>query len=180
MEKQEKYLYAPNLIAICIDHKSEADYEGKLWEEYDEDPKEFRSILEIFRIIEDFLDELDFPQRSTVPRSFQKKGLLTGTQDKHKERAKKMGNLEDKNGEEGTFIVQIKYRQNATWQGQVVWAEQNKKEYFRSALELLRLIDGAMSGGEKGFEAEGRAIGAGENSPAQNPEEGKKEAGEQA
>lgn len=171
MEKKEIYLYAPNLIAICIDRKSHADYEGKLWNEYSESPQEFHSILEIFRMIEDFLDELDFPQRSTVPRSFAGRALREETQDKRKGKTKKMGNLEDKNGEEGTFIVQIKYRQNATWQGQVVWAEQNKKEYFRSALELLRLIDGAMSGGEKGFEAEGEAI-SGNLSPDQPGESG--------
>ena len=69
----------------------------------------------------------------------------------YRKRDKIMGNLEDKNGAEGTFIVQIKYRQNSTWQGQVVWAEENKKVYFRSALELLRLIDGAISEGAGGF-----------------------------
>ena len=33
---------------------------------------------------------------------------------------------------------------NATWQGEVTWAEANKKKSFRSALELIRLIDGAL------------------------------------
>ena len=40
-----------------------------------------------------------------------------------------------------TFIVRIQYRQNASWQGQVTWAEENKTASFRSALELLKLID---------------------------------------
>lgn len=45
----------------------------------------------------------------------------------------------------GTFVVNICYCENNTWQGYVVWAEKNKKEYFRSALELMKLIDGALS-----------------------------------
>ena len=44
----------------------------------------------------------------------------------------------------GTFIVHIQHRQNATWQGMVTWANEGKCKSFRSALELLKLIDGAL------------------------------------
>ena len=40
-----------------------------------------------------------------------------------------------------TFVVHIISQENATWQGQVTWAEKNKTVPFRSALELLKLID---------------------------------------
>lgn len=53
----------------------------------------------------------------------------------------------------GTFIVHVRYRQNATWQGDVIWAEKNERQGFRSALELLKLIDSALDG-EEGEEAE--------------------------
>ncbi len=46
----------------------------------------------------------------------------------------------------GTFIVKVDYCENETWQGRVTWAEENKSEHFRSALELIKLIDGAMQG----------------------------------
>lgn len=49
------------------------------------------------------------------------------------------------NAEKGTFVVHIQCRQNATWQGNVVWAEKNMKKNFRSALELIKLIDSALS-----------------------------------
>lgn len=38
----------------------------------------------------------------------------------------------------------VSHCDNATWQGEVTWAEANKKKSFRSALELIRLIDGAL------------------------------------
>jgi len=45
-----------------------------------------------------------------------------------------------------TFIVQIFDGQNATWQGTIEWTGENKKQSFRSALELIRLIDSTMDG----------------------------------
>lgn len=50
----------------------------------------------------------------------------------------------------GTFLVNVQYCENSTWQGYVVWAEKNKKKYFKSALELMKLMDEAleMSGSE--------------------------------
>ena len=57
---------------------------------------------------------------------------------------------------EGTrFIVNIRYRENATWQGEVLWVNQNKQCSFRSALELLKLIDGALDREETGEEPAG-------------------------
>ena len=108
-------------------------------------------MLQAIEQIEEFLDDLNFPQKSTIPRTFGNTSAQGMAQAFYRKRDKIMGNLENKNGAEGTFIVQIKYRQNSTWQGQVVWAEENKKVYFRSALELLRLIDGAISEGAGGF-----------------------------
>ena len=44
----------------------------------------------------------------------------------------------------GTFVVKILDRQNATWQGSVTWLEEQKVQFFRSALELMKMIDGAL------------------------------------
>ncbi|MGI6664896.1 MAG: hypothetical protein ACOX3W_05760 [Christensenellaceae bacterium] len=49
--------------------------------------------------------------------------------------------IEEKNA---TFTIQIKYRQNATWQGSINWAEGKKTENFRSELELMNMIDDVL------------------------------------
>lgn len=46
--------------------------------------------------------------------------------------------------DKGTFIVKIYNRKNATWQGSVTWTERQKEQYFRSALELLKMIESAL------------------------------------
>jgi len=57
----------------------------------------------------------------------------------------------------GTFEVSVKFKQNADWQGQILWAEKNLRQSFRSVLEMLKLMDEALAeGGAKsvGWEEE--------------------------
>lgn len=42
------------------------------------------------------------------------------------------------------FVVNIMDQQNATWQGTVTWTDGQKTAPFRSALELLHLIDSSL------------------------------------
>ena len=55
----------------------------------------------------------------------------------------KLGEPPDKR----TFIVKVEFSQNSTWQGRVIWAEENRSVRFRSALELVKLMDEAISEG---------------------------------
>ena len=48
----------------------------------------------------------------------------------------------------GTFEISVKFMQNSTWQGQIHWVDKNKKQNFRSALEMLKLMDEALTGTE--------------------------------
>lgn len=43
-----------------------------------------------------------------------------------------------------TFIIKVMDQQNATWQGSVTWVDEQREQSFRSTLELLKLIDGAL------------------------------------
>lgn len=54
----------------------------------------------------------------------------------------------EKSGELATFVIHVKYRQNSTWQGDIFWTEKQEKRNFRSALEMLKLIDGALDQAE--------------------------------
>ena len=54
-----------------------------------------------------------------------------------------------KGNQTGTFLVKILDSQNSTWQGSVTWVEGQKVQNFRSALELLKLIDGVIGQNEK-------------------------------
>ena len=55
-------------------------------------------------------------------------------------------------GKKGTFVVHVQYLENSTWQGEIVWAEKNESLKFRSALELLKIMDSALGTTDQGEE----------------------------
>lgn len=133
---------APNLVNVCIDGAESQFYHGRLYHKYQLEPRLFKDVREMLRIMEELFDLCGYPQSSTQNRSFQDK--------KEKSTAKGASQVADmdyvlnQNGDLATFVVHVKYRQHSTWQGEVVWAEKNEKRTFRSALELLKLIDSAL------------------------------------
>ena len=56
--------------------------------------------------------------------------------------------LPDGDNANSSFEVKVCFTQNATWQGKIQWIEQRQKQTFRSALEMLTLMDEALSEGE--------------------------------
>lgn len=51
--------------------------------------------------------------------------------------------------EKSTFILKIEFHQNGSWQGTIQWTQRRKTQRFRSALELIKLIDEANPLSEK-------------------------------
>ena len=47
-------------------------------------------------------------------------------------------------GNAATFEMRILFRQHASWQGELLWLEKNTRQYFRSVLELITLLDSAL------------------------------------
>ena len=59
----------------------------------------------------------------------------------------KLDDRRDAGSTKGTFEISVKFMQNSTWQGEIYWVDKNQKQNFRSALEMLKLIDEALSEG---------------------------------
>ncbi|MDR1246895.1 MAG: hypothetical protein LBK57_07680 [Clostridiales Family XIII bacterium] len=57
-------------------------------------------------------------------------------------------------GAHETFIIRILNQQNATWQGTITRIERKEEQYFRSLLELIKLIDSALTEGEEPLPAQ--------------------------
>lgn len=47
-------------------------------------------------------------------------------------------------GKPASFIVNIEDNQNHTWQGKITWVQEGKTVPFRSALELMDLMDSVV------------------------------------
>ena len=127
---------------------------GVLHSYYLEAPYEFTSLLQMIEKMEEIFDTKGFPESFMTPRTF---GVP-----KHSTKTHEVGGIDDmkdigssaalfeQGDSKSTFEITVKFRQNATWQGQILWAERNLRQNFRSVLEMLKLMDEALSaGGEK-------------------------------
>lgn len=91
--------------------------------------------------MDNLYDIISYPQASTESRSFVKKEKEP--LQKLQKRVPQDEILKQK-GKVATFVIYVQYRQNATWQGEVIWSERELKQHFNSALELIKLIDSAL------------------------------------
>lgn len=162
MKDQHVSLAAGSAVRLCFDELRQPEWKGRLYTRYKKEPMDFHNAGELLEIMEQFYDWLGYPQASTASRSFRTdrqkgpKEVRRQTGDGnfssiHKKGEQAVvvseGEFEKRHGEKATFVVRVQYRQNATWQGQVTWAEKNKTIPFRSALELLKLIDSTEDAG---------------------------------
>ncbi|WP_243125442.1 hypothetical protein [Clostridium transplantifaecale] len=134
----------PNLLNICVDHVDQGDYSGKIWNLYEKTPVTYVNTMDMLRKMDLFFNRLDFPQESTVCRSFGKAAERGKKRQEEAVRQMEPSEMFRNKGEKATFIINVKYRQNATWQGEVIWVDKKETKFFRSALELLKLMDSAM------------------------------------
>lgn len=135
-----------NQLAICVDSYDNASMEGRAYFGGEHEPTLFRDVCPILIKYNRFLNYLNVPQAATELRTFyperkkeqwqliKREGLVLEKQP-----------AERKNGEKATFVVHVEYRQNSTWQGNVTWIEQGETKNFRSALELMVMMESALS-----------------------------------
>ncbi len=154
MSETKQMLFARNLICACIESDDNADYQGLIYHQYADNPIAFDGMMDFMMKLEELFDEWDFPQRGLAPRVF-KKGSRDDIGYKKKKLSDKLPieviseangvrNVQNKKGKLGTFVIQVVYRQDATWQGHVIHQEKNEKIDFVSALELIKIMDRAL------------------------------------
>lgn len=140
-------LAAPNLITVCVDESRASEISGRLYHCYSREPQSFENIVQLIRYMEEFYDSIRFPESSVVLREFRsEKQKIREKQEKSMEYRQLM----EQSGTCATFHIYVKYRQSATWQGSVTWVDKKEKQQFRSALELLKLIESALDEEEGG------------------------------
>lgn len=119
---------------ICVDTYQSGVLSGRLYNRSLASGKSFRCLTQLLEAMESTLDDMEYPKSFTAPRRFTPR----------KEGEDTPANSQDPKGEWATFAVRILFRQNASWQGSVAWMEGKQEQSFRSALELIFLINSAL------------------------------------
>lgn len=143
MNKSQCYIGARNGIVLCIDIYEEGKTMGRVYHAYKKDAKKIVSFEEMIFYMESFFNEISFPFPGTEDRAFRK---MKKNDNKKGRMIKVMEDEEllEKHGDKGTFIIRVQQRQHSSWQGLVTWVDKDETVPFRSALELIKLIDGAL------------------------------------
>ena len=121
---------------ICIDSYENSVPVGRFYNQYCPEGVLFRGAIDLIKKVEAMLDQMNFPQAFSSIRSFAEKTTmdLTGK-----------SNEVSCRGKLATFSMRVLFRQNTSWQGSISWQEGKSEEAFRSVLELLLLIDSAVT-----------------------------------
>ena len=96
----------------------------------------FENLMQMLLLMEERMDQTNTPQRGMEPRTFG---------DGESRRMQAVRHADSGRPVIATFQVKVLFRQHASWQGSVQWVESNMDSPFRSALELIGLMDGALT-----------------------------------
>lgn len=131
-------------LRICVDSVGNAQFMGRIYSEYLNKQVSFDRFEGMLQLCENYFDSISFPQKTHSPRSFQKSKAAKRNAKYLREWSTPMDEkITFPTGDKATFVVHVMYRQNTSWQGSIQWVEQNRTQFFRSTLELIRLMDEA-------------------------------------
>ena len=124
---------------VCIDSYEQGVLSGRFYNPYLKDGAVFQSLTQFLLKMEQTLDTMNLPQSFTAVRAFAPppptNAVISPT-------------LKQQEGALATFALRIIFRQNSSWQGSITWLEAGREQSFRSVLELIFLMDSALSGQE--------------------------------
>lgn len=122
---------------VCVDSYEDGIFVGRFYNPGSSKEYVFKSMSQFLTQMEDLLDQMQFPQAFTAVRTFSMRPVEAMSFE-DSDKAKETGRL-------ATFVVRVLFRQNASWQGSLTWEDTGQEENFRSALELIFLMDSALT-----------------------------------
>lgn len=125
---------------ICVDSYENGVPRGRYYNygRPDEGHK-FQSLTQLIVGMEHILDSANYPQSFTAVRTF-----AVPSEPKTAEPV----DTQSRKGALATFVVKVLFRQHTSWQGSITWQEAKSEMPFRSVLELILLMDSALSSDE--------------------------------
>lgn len=127
---------------ICVDSYEEKQIKGRVTYKDGLGQRSFSSLTQLLEAISSALERLGYPGEYSSPRSFavwpakpEPEPTLEIDQD-------------PEDGALATFYIKIIFLQHATWQGTLRWKEGRREINFRSALEMIMLMNQALTNNE--------------------------------
>lgn len=111
------------------------NFEGTLQNTYYKEKQAFTNLTQLLFLIEHLQDNLQYPQKGMERRRFREEPAPPIQLPKADTPPRDAL---------ATFQLHLLFRQNASWQGSITWVEEGTEAQFRSALELVSLMDSVL------------------------------------
>ena len=138
----------PNMVMVCVDGVENGDIYGRYFHRYKKEETFFPDSATLIIEMERFYDAIGYPQAATKTRKFMEREREKVPAKEHMTVIYDSQTLMQFRGKLATFLVGVTSRQNASWQGDVVWMEQQIRKHFCSDMELVVFVDDAVKKSE--------------------------------
>jgi len=128
--------YDRKTFLIYIDSYNNGIPVGRCYSPYHAKTGIFESLSQLLLVIDTLLNV------ENIPQSYQQIRTFGDTSSSHSEH---ISSLHLHPGKTATFTLQIHFRCNSSWQGTLTWMNKKQTENFRSVLELIYLMDSALT-----------------------------------
>ena len=128
--------HGAGITLVCIDTYDDGVMTGRIYNPRFGEAESFQSTVGFLTRMEQLLDIEDSPQPFNAVRTFAP--VISLLPDPPALIAPRVGKL-------ATMELHILFRQNASWQGSIRWLEGKQELHFRSVLELIFLMNSALS-----------------------------------
>lgn len=128
-----EYSLGQQAMLVCVDSYEGGVPRGRLYLPGQQGQR-FDSLSQLLLRAEQLLEQ-GGAQSFTIPRIFALAKPLRSAPCDADELAR---------GKAATFEMRVLFRQHASWQGELLWLEKDARQSFRSALELITLMDSAL------------------------------------
>lgn len=140
MHKQQYINNEYRTTMIFIESYADKTLCGKIRNPYLGKELKFTNVMQFLIQMEALLDMMDYPQSFAGTRKFWNNAT-----------ANQWPQMPDSEASDSpqaglaSFALKVIFRQHASWQGSLHWLDEHREESFRSVLELLKLIDEALT-----------------------------------
>ena len=138
----------PNMVMVCVDGVENGDIYGRYFHRYKKEETFFLNSAMLFSEVEQFYDIIGYPQAAMRTRNFIEREREKVPAKEHMTVIYDSQTLMQFRGKLATFLVGVTSRQNASWQGDVVWMERKIRKHFCSDMELVVFVDDAVKKSE--------------------------------
>ncbi len=122
------------IFTIAVDHSGEDGVSGMLFHNASQQGWHFCSFLEMTEVVEQIFGQIHYPGEVLKKRFFGRAQSLASVQKKNGEK------LSRREGAEDTYLLKVKQRQNASWQGTLFNRRTGQRFAFSSFLELVEYL----------------------------------------